>query len=676
MKLKQIILFVLIGMISFSASAQNDVLSPEKLWQLDRIGGVSVSPDGSKIVYSVTNYELETNSGNTDLYLLDENAESPKRITSYTGSEFNAVWRPDGNKIGFIATQSGQAQIWEMNPDGTDKKQVSDIDGGISGFAYSPDKKNILYVKDVKLDKTANEVHPDLPEADARIIDDLMYRHWDEWHDFKYSHIFVASYEDGKIGEGKDIMMGERYDAPTQPWGGMEEITWSPDGKTIAYTSKKLTGKEYSKSTNSEIYLYDLESGKTRNLTAEGFKGYDKAPVFSPDGSKLVFHSMETPGFESDKQRIMLYDFDKESFTDLSKGFDQSSSGFVWSENGKQLYFISGIHATYQVYEYDFRKDKIRQITEGTHNYQSIALAGDELIGTKMSMSMPTEIFKVDLKGNETQMTFTNRRLLNDITLGEVEERWIETTDGKQMLTWVIYPPNFDPDKEYPALLYAQGGPQSAVSQFFSYRWNFQMMAANDYIVVAPNRRGLPTFGQEWNDQISGDYGGQNMKDYFSAIDAVAEEDYVDEERLGAVGASYGGFSVFWMAGNHDDRFNAFISHCGMFNFESWYGSTEEYWFPNQDIEGPYWQDPKPESYKFSPHRYVDNWDTPILIITGGKDFRIPYTQSMEAFNAAQLQDVPSKFLYFPEESHFVLQPQNAVLWQREFFKWLDKWLK
>ncbi len=676
MQLKQSILFLLAWIITLPVWAQNDVLTPEKLWQLERIGGVSVSPNGNQIVYSVSAYDLEQNSGNTDLYLLDKDAESPRRITSYKGSEFNAIWRPDGKKIGFIATQSGEPQMWEMNPDGTDKQQVSEIKGGISGFAYAPDIKNILYIKNVKLDKTANQVHPDLPEANARIIDDLMYRHWDEWHDYKYSHIFVAPYGDGKIGEGKDIMKGERYDAPTQPWGGMEEITWSPDSKKIAYTSKKLTGKEYSKSTNSEIYLYDLKTGKTKNLTKEGFEGYDKAPVFSPDGSKLVFWSMETPGFESDKQRIMLYDFEEDSFTDLSEGFDQSSSGFVWSENGKQLYFISGIHATYQVYEYDFRKDKIRQVTEGTHNYQSIALAGDELVGTKMSMSMPTEIFKVDAKGNETQMTFTNRKLLNDITLGDVEERWIETTDGKQMLTWVIYPPNFDPDKEYPALLYAQGGPQSAVSQFFSYRWNFQMMAANDYIVVAPNRRGLPTFGQEWNDQISGDYGGQNMKDYFSAIDAVAEEDYVDEDRLGAIGASYGGFSVFWMAGNHDDRFSAFISHCGMFNFESWYGSTEEYWFPNRDIEGPYWQEPKPESYEFSPHRYVGNWDTPIMIITGGKDFRIPYTQSMEAFNAAQLQGVPSKLLYFPEESHFVLQPQNAVLWQREFFKWLDKWLK
>ena len=385
---------------------------------------------------------------------------------------------------------------------------------------------------------------------------------------------------------------------------------------------------------------------------------------------------METPGFESDKQRIMLYDFDKDTFRDLSKGFDQSSSSFVWNSKGYRIYFISGIHATYQVYYYDLKQQKFHQITEGAHNYQSIALAGEDLVGTKMSMSMPTEIFKIDKKGNETQMTFTNKKILDNTAMGRVEERWITTTDDKKMLTWVIYPPHFDPEKKYPALLYAQGGPQSAVSQFFSYRWNFQMMAANDYIVMAPNRRGLPTFGQEWNDQISGDYGGQNMEDYFSAIDAVAEEDFVDKDRLGAIGASYGGFSVFWMAGNHDDRFSAFISHCGMFNFESWYGSTEEYWFPNHDIGGPYWEEPAPESYQFSPHRYVQNWDTPIMIITGGNDFRIPYTQSIEAYHAARLQGVPSKLLFFPEESHFVLQPQNAVLWQREFFKWLDKWLK
>lgn len=676
MRLKNVMLCALALGFVFPALAQGDVLTAEKLWKLGRVGGISVAPDGEKVVYGVSTYELEENAGSRNLFLLDPETSETKKITAFGGYEYNAAWRPDGKKIGFIATESGSPQLWEMNPDGSDKKQVSFIEGGINGFSYAPDMSKVLYTKDVKLDKTANEVHPDLPKAEARIIDDLMYRHWDQWHDYKYSHIFVAGYDDGKIGQGVDIMEGERYDAPTQPWGGMEEITWGPGSKTVAYTCKKLTGKEYSESTNSEIYLYDLNNKTTKNLTKKGFGGYDKAPVFSPDGSKLLFWSMETPGFESDKQRIMLYDFQKDTFSDLSEGFDQSSSSFVWHPDGEGFYFISGINATYQVYNYDLRKNKIGQITNGAHNYTSIALAGKDIIGTKMSMSMPTEIFKVDDKGDETQLTFTNKPMLDKLTMGRVEERWIGTTDGKQMLTWVIYPPHFDPDKEYPALLYAQGGPQSAVSQFFSYRWNFQMMAAHGYIVVAPNRRGLPTFGQEWNDQISGDYGGQNMEDYFAAIDAVGKEDYVDEDRLGAVGASYGGFSVFWMAGNHDDRFSAFISHCGMFNFESWYGSTEEYWFPNHDIGGPYWKDPKPESYKFSPHRYVQNWDTPILIITGGKDFRIPYTQSMEAFQAAQLQGVPSKFLYFPGESHFVLQPQNAVLWQREFFKWLDKWLK
>lgn len=676
MMLKKMFLAVLILAASTVLQAQKDVLTPEMMWDLKRVGEVSVSPDGSKILYGVSAYTLKENTGSRDLYVLDKNAESPRKVTSFKGTEYNAVWRPDGKKIGFIAFESGSGQIWEMNPDGTEKVQVSEIEGGISGFKYAPTMNKVVITKDVKLDKTATDVHTDLPQADAKIIDELMYRHWDDWHDYHYSHIFIADYKPGNVYQPKDIMEGERFDAPTQPWGGMEEINWSPDGKQLAYTSKKMVGKAYAESTNSEIYLYDLKEKTTRNLTKNGYEGYDKAPIFSPDGKKLVWWSMATDGFESDKERIIMYDFEKSSFTDISANFDQSSTTFTWTPDSKGFYFISGVNATYQIYHYDLKKDEIAQITKGTHNYQEIAIAGKELVASKMSMSMPTEIFLVDKKGRETQLTFTNKKVLDKITMGKVEERWIETTDGKQMLTWVIYPPHFDPNKKYPALLYAQGGPQSAVSQFFSYRWNFQMMAANDYIVVAPNRRGLPTFGQEWNDQISKDYGGQNMKDYFSAIDAVAAEDYVDEERLGAVGASYGGFSVFWMAGNHNKRFSAFISHCGMFNFESWYGSTEEYWFPNHDIGGAYWEDPQPESYKFSPHRYVQNWDTPILIIAGGKDFRIPYTQSMEAFQAAQVQGIPSRFLYFPEESHFVLKPQNAVLWQREFFKWLDTYLK
>ncbi|MFH0894345.1 MAG: alpha/beta fold hydrolase, partial [Bacteroidota bacterium] len=378
-----------------------------------------------------------------------------------------------------------------------------------------------------------------------------------------------------------------------------------------------------------------------------------------------------------DKKRIMLYDFKTKTATDLSKDFDQNSSSFKWSNDGKLIYFISGINATYQLYSIDISTKATRKITTGIHDYTELCINGNTMIAAKMSMSLPTEIFSIDLKsGKETQLTFTNKDILDKTTLAKVEERWVTTTDGKKMLVWVIYPPFFDKTKKYPAILFCQGGPQSAVSQFFSYRWNFQMMAANDYIVIAPNRRGLPTFGQEWNDQIALDYGGQNMKDYLTATDSIAKLPFVDKDRIGCVGPSYGGYSVFWLAGHHDKRFKAFISHCGIYNFESQYGATEEFFFVNHDWGGPYWQSPKPKSYDYSPHLSVDKWDTPILIISGGNDFRIPYTQSMEAFNAAQLRDIPSKFLFFPEESHFVLKPQNSVLWQREFFGWLDTYLK
>lgn len=386
---------------------------------------------------------------------------------------------------------------------------------------------------------------------------------------------------------------------------------------------------------------------------------------------------MQTPGFESDKKRVFLYDFATGKATDYSTDFDLSAENLVWNTEGNQLYFLSCTNATYQIFALDIAKKEITQLTEGDHDYTSLALAGNNLIVTKTTHALPSEIYTISLQNkSEKQLTFTNKSTLDKITPGKTEKRWVKTSDGKEMLVWVILPPNFDPAKKYPALLYCQGGPQQSVSQFFSYRWNFQMMAAHDYIVVAPNRRGLPGFGSEWNDQISGDYGGQNMKDYLSAIDAIAQEPYVDPSRLGAVGASYGAFSVYWLAGHHQKRFKAFIAHCGMFNFESWYGTTEELFFANHDIEGPYWENPQPKSYNFSPHRFVGNWDTPILVIHGGKDFRIPYTEGMQAFNAAQIQGIPSRFLFFPEEDHFVTKPQNAILWQREFFRFLDEWLK
>lgn len=685
--------------MSIHVSGQNK-FTAETMWKLGRVSDMQLSPSGETILYGITWYDVKANKGNRDLYKLDKNAESPRKLTDSKSSEINAIWRTDGKKIGYLSSESGSMQVWEMGPNGEDKKQISKIEGGINGFAYSPDLKNIVYIKDVKIEKDAHDLYPDLPQANALIYDDLMYRHWDNWHDYSYSHVFIAPYTDGNVGEGKDIMKDEPYDCPLMPNGGMEQIVWSPDGKSIAYVCKKLAGKEYAVSTNSDIYLYNIETGTTVNLTVNNL-GYDQDPVFSPDGTRMVYRSMKTPGFEADKDRIMLIEFSKStpakvkksttkvsetpikpletpSFVanDLSEEFDQSSGNFVFSPDGKAIYFISGVEATYQVYKLNLADKKITQLTSGDHDIQAFALDGNDLVITKMRMDLPSEIFRVKADGIEEQLTFTNREILKGVELGKTTKRWITTTDGKKMLVWVILPPNFDPDKKYPALLYCQGGPQSAVSQFFSYRWNFQMMAANDYVIVAPNRRGLPTFGQEWNDQISGDYGGQNMKDYLTAIDSVSAEPWVNADKLGAVGASYGGYSVYWLAGNHNKRFKTFIAHCGIFNFESMYAATEEVFFVNHDLGGAYWEQPRPKSYDYSPHNFVGNWDTPILVIHGGYDFRIPYTEGMQAFNVAQLKGIPSRFLFFPEETHFVTKPQNAILWQREFFSWLDKWLK
>lgn len=699
-KLFYIGFFLLISALMPESLVAQERFTAELMWKLGRVSDVQLAPEGGSIIYGITKYDLATNKGNRDIYKLDRNAESPKQITDFKGSEINAIWRPDGKKIGFLSAESGSMQIWEMGINGEDKIQISNIEGSINGFAYSPDLKNIVFIKDVKEEKDIYDLYPDLPMANAMVYDDLMYRHWDNWHDYAYSHIFITPYSDGKTGEPKDIMPGEAWDSPLMPNGGMEQITFSPNGKQLAYTCKKLKGKDYAVSTNSDIYLYDLITGKTENLS-ESNPGYDQDPVFSPDGTKIVWRSMATPGFEADKDRIMLCEFnpkamdglkkDLESkksssgkplimtsrvFTDLSEGFDQSSTNFTFSPDGKQLYFISGTEATYQVYRMDIATKKIMQLTKGDHDVQAFLLDGKDLIITKMRHDLPSEIFRVKPDGNEEQLTFTNRSILKNVKMATEQKRWITTTDGKKMLVWVILPPDFNPNKKYPALLYCQGGPQSAVSQFFSYRWNFQMMAAHDYVIVAPNRRGLPTFGQEWNDQISGDYGGQNMLDYLTAIDSVSAEPWVDKDRLGAVGASYGGYSVYWLAGNHNKRFKTFIAHCGIFNFESMYLETEEMFFVNYDYKGAFYDQPRPKSYDFSPHNFIRNWDTPLLVIEGGYDFRIPYTQGLQAFNASQLQGIPSRFLFFPEETHFVLKPQNSVLWQREFFRWLDTYLK
>lgn len=657
----------------------SDRLTPELLWKLGRISGEAVSPDQTKVLYCVTYYEIDDDKGYKDWYIFDIEKNETKRITNTKENESDAVWNPAGDKIGFMSSASGKAQVWEMNIDGSERKQITFLEDEVSGFKYSPDGKMLALVQRVKIDNDLKDLYPDLPKANARIETDLMYRHWDKWHDYKYNHVFIAEYSSKGIYEAKDIMNNERYDSPMLPFGGMEQIVWSPDAQILAYVCKKKVGKEYSVSTNSEIWLYDIQSGSTSNFT-EGIMGYDNNPVFSPDGRYLAWASMERDGYESDQARLFIADVKTGERSNLFEHFEESAQSITWSEDAKSIYFISDIHARDEIFKINVETKEIERITNGTHNYKSIQLCNNNLVARKQSMSYADELFLVDLAtGNDNPITIVNKAIFDQLKLGKVEERWIKTTDDKDMLVWVILPPNFDPNKKYPALLYCQGGPQGTVSQFWSYRWNFQLMAANDYIIVAPNRRGLPGFGMEWLEQISTDYGGQNIKDYLSAIDAIAKEDYVDETRLGAIGASYGGYSVFYLAGHHEERFKAFVAHAGIFNFEQMYTTTEEMWFVNWDLGGPYWDKNNKvaqRSFSFSPHLYVDKWDTPILVIHGQNDYRIPFTQGMAAYNAAILKGIPAEFLYYDDENHWILKPQNGLLWHRTFFKWLDKWLK
>ena len=655
-----------------------NLMTPEALWSFGRLSDPQVSPDGKTVIYGVSYYSIDQNKGNRDLYSIGLNAESSKRLTKTEKSEFNAIWRPDGKKIGFLTSESGSVQLWEMNPDGSGRERVSDIEGGITGFKYSPDQTMVLYTKEVELENKFKNLYEGLPLASGRLMDDLMYRHWDHWVD-TYSHVFYCEYEDGKLISHKDIMEGEPWSAPLSPFGGIEQIQWSSDGKIIAYTCKKLVGKDATISTNSEIYFYEINNGITTNMT-EGIMGFDVAPSFSPDGKWMAWESMERDGYESDQSRLYLLNLQSGEKIYATEDFDQNVRSLSWTENSESIYFTSDWHGAFQIYRYDLNDGKIKQITEGLHDFRSVSVAGDNLVATKQTMSKPTELYLVNPKDGYTQqMTFTNKDLLGQIKMGKTEERWIKTHDGEDMQVFVIYPPNFDKNKKYPTLLYCKGGPQGPLSQSFHYRWNYQIMAANGYIIVAPARRGVSGFGQAWQEQISGDYHGKSMQDYLTAIDELSKEPFIDEDRLGAVGASAGGYAVFYLAGNHDKRFKAFIAHDGIFNEEAQYLETEEMWFENWDKGGPFWEEDNEiaqEAYAHSPHKYVQNWDTPILVIHGELDYRVVVTQGMTAFNAAILRDVPAEYLYFPDENHWVLKPQNGILWQRTFFNWLEKWLK
>lgn len=656
---------------------ENGLLTPELLWAFGRVSEAEVSYDGTKILFGVTWYDVAQNKGNRELYVMNADGSERKQITFTPFSELEARWTPEG-KITFLSSESGSMQIWMMDADGSYRRQITNIESGVNGYRFSRDMKLLVYASDVPRKRINEKLFEGLDKTTGRLMNDLMYRHWDSWVD-TYSHIFVAPYDGQTITSGKDIMEGEPWESPVRPWGGMEQVAISPDGKIIAYTCRKKEGKAYALSTNTDIYLYNLESGLTTNLT-EGMAGYDMEPVFSPDGSRIAWLSMARDGYEADLNRLFMADLKTGEKSWLSKGFDNDLSSPCWSPDGSKIYSIAVVEGTHQVYVYDFNSQKLSPLTQGPHDYKSIVTSPNGLYGIKMSISKPDEIYSIDPStGSDREISFINKPLLDQLKMGEVKARWIKTTDGKQMHAWIIFPPDFDSTKAYPTLLFCAGGPQNAVSQFWSYRWNFQIMAANGYIVVAPNRRGVPGFGQAWKEQISGDYGGQNMKDYLNAIDDVAAEPWSDENRLAAVGASYGGFSVYWLAGHHNKRFKAFIAHDGMFNLESQYLETEEMWFVNWDLGGPYWDKSNPvaqRSYANSPHRFVDKWDTPILIIHGEKDYRIVASQGMAAFNAAILRGIPAEYLYFPDENHWVLKPQNSVLWQRVFFDWLDKWLK
>lgn len=651
-------------------------ISPEVLMAFGRLGDVQVSPDQSKILYGVGYYSVAQNKSNRELFVMNADGSDNQQLTSTLKGEFNARWVKNGKKIAFLSAQSGSMQLWEMNPDGTGRTQISNREGGINDYLYSPDSKQVILIANVKWGERTTDRYPDLDKTSGIIVEDLMYKHWDEWVT-TVPHPFLYDYDGKTLSNERDIIEGEPFECPLKPFGGTEQLAFSPDGKLIAYTCKKLSGQAYALSTNTDIYLYDVAEGKTVANLSKDMMGYDINPTFSPDGTKLAWESMEHDGYESDKNRLFVMDLATRTRTYITADFDQNANSLQWDAEGEHIYFISCWHGCTQVYKANIATREIKQLTEGQHDYEQIVLCGNKIIGVRHSMSMPNEVYSINPEnGEQTQITFENKHLLDQVNMGKVEPRWVKTTDNKEMLVWVIYPANFDPAKKYPTLLYCQGGPQSPVSQFWSYRWNFQIMASNDYIIVAPNRRGLVGFGQEWLEAISKDYGGQCMRDYFSAIDDVAKEPFVDRDRLGCVGASFGGYSVYWMAGHHEGRFKAFIAHDGMFNLEQQYLETEEMFFVNWDLGGPYWDPKTAETYANSPHKFVDKWDTPIMVIHGETDYRILASQGMSAYNAAKLRGIPAELLIFPDENHWVLQPQNSVLWQRRFFNWLDRWLK
>lgn len=654
-------------------------MTPELLWQLGRVSGEALTADGKTVIYGVTQYNIAENKSEKNLYAIPLGGGAAKQITQQPGGEGGVV-ALQGQQIGY----SYKDQWWEMNADGTGAVQKTNVEGGMQNIRISPDGKHILFSREVKIKKVSgSDFYPDLPKSNVQIYDNLNYRHWDAWEDGSFQHVFYATYNNGEVGTPIDIMEGEAYDCPQMPFGGAEDFIWAPDGKSILYVCKKKFGKDYATSTNTDIHEYNLENRSTRNLS-QGMMGYDVSPVFSPDGKYLAWTSMAHDGYEADKNDVVVMERSTGKITNLTKDWDGTAAAIRWSNDGKQLFFLAVIKGTEQLLAISLQKDvaaitakHIRQVTTGDFDITGfVGQSGNTLVVSRTDMNHATELFTLELpQGSLQPLTTVNKAVYDKLGMCKVEKRWIKTTDNKEMLTWVIYPPDFDPAKKYPTLLYCQGGPQAALSQFYSYRWNFQLIASQGYIVVAPNRRGMPGYGVEWNAAISKDWGGQPIRDYLSAIDAVSQEPFVDKTRLGAVGASYGGYSIYMLAGVHNNRFKTFIAHDGLFDLKSWYGTTEELWFANWDIGAP-WDAANAKSHQeFNPSNYANKWNTPIMIIQGGHDFRVGIEQGLQAFQLAQLKGIKSKLLYFPEENHWVLRAQNALVWQREFFKWLDETL-
>ena len=657
----------------------------DALEALGRVSEPRVSPDGKRVLFGVSYESVPQNKSNRDLYVMNIDGTGVTRITKTAQSENSAVWIDNGTRIAFVYAEKGSSpQLWVMNADGTERHAATNIEGGIEGFLFSPDQSKVVLISTVKYNRTAADIYPDLPKATGRVIDDLMYKHWDTWVT-EIPHPFIGAFDGQTITDLKDIMEGEPYEAPMRPFGGVESFAWSPDSKILVYTSRKKTGMEYALSTNSDLYAYNLTTGTTTNLT-EGMMGYDTNPAFSPDGRYMAWLSMERDGYEADKNRLFIRDNATGQKTDLTSDWDYTIEEFAWNPNGKNIWFIAYHQGVAPIFNMEIATHKVTTVAEGLYDYTSLAPVDNKTIVTmRHSMLRPNEIYRIGPKTKkgvkeDVALTDINGDIFAQLTMPTIEAKKVPTTDGKEMLTWVIYPPKFDASHKYPAILYCQGGPQSAVSQFWSYRWNFALMASNGYIMIAPNRRGVPGFGTEWEEQISKDYPGQNMRDYLSAVDYMkANEPAIDPARIGATGASYGGFSVYWLAGNHDKRFAALLAHAGIFNTEAQYLETEEMWFANWDMGGAFWDKDNAvaqRTFATSPHRFVDRWDTPIMISHGEKDYRILASQGMAAFNAAKMRGIPAEMVIFPDENHWILKPQNAVMWQRLFFRWFDRWLK